>query len=367
MVKVPSLLVERLHLKNFRCFKEATIYLSSPMTIIRGENGSGKTSLFEALYYLCYMRSFRTHMPQDLVRFGQEGFFVKADLLVDGNDSYDMQIGFANGKRLVKVNQKVVCSYKEIMNHYRVVTLTEDDLGLIKNSPEGRRTFLNHALLLDNQDFLVHLRDFKTTLDNRNALLIQDPGNRSMYDLWTEQLWHKSIYIQQLRASFLSHFSQRVNTLVGDFFNNDFTIQFSYKPKLGSLEESFDNFFSTAGATLYHQELRFKRSLFGAHLDDFHITFQHKNSKQYASRGQQKLIVVLLKIAQMQELIAHKGSTIFLLDDFMVDFDEGIVKQLFEVLQGAVEAQLLFTSPTEGSFVEREILRAGGQLHKLTN
>ena len=70
--------ITNLQIKNFRCFGSLDLAFDNPITLIEGINGTGKTSLLEALHYLCYLRSFRTHLPQELVQFGHDNFFIKA-------------------------------------------------------------------------------------------------------------------------------------------------------------------------------------------------------------------------------------------------------------------------------------------------
>ena len=108
------------------------------------------------------------------------------------------------------------------------------------------------------------------------------------------------------------------------------------------------------------------RSLFGAHLDDILITFHDKRSKQYASRGQQKLIVLLIKIAQIKELLRQKGPAVFLLDDFMTDFDEQRIRQLVTVLRG-LDIQLIFTTPLSSHILHSELAAHGAQTIKLSH
>src|SRR5437868_6298202 len=98
------------------------------------------------------------------------------------------------------------------------------------------------------------------------------------------------------------------------------------------------------------EETRVGHSLFGAHLDDFLIHFQDKKSKNYSSRGQQKLIVLLVKIAQIQQLLHSKGPVILLLDDFMTDFDEQRCRLLLDLLFD-LKIQLIFTVPTGTHFL----------------
>ena len=142
-----ALFLERVHIKNFRCFSDIDLAFTSPIVLIQGLNGSGKTSLLEALYYVCYLRSFRTHLPKEMLQFEHSNFFIKV-IFRDQNFTHEIQAGFSNAKRLVKIDNKAISSYKELMNYYRVIGLTEDDMFLIKGGPQERRVFIDQLLLL---------------------------------------------------------------------------------------------------------------------------------------------------------------------------------------------------------------------------
>jgi DNA replication and repair protein RecF len=356
--------ITHVHIKNFRCFQSLDLPFDTNIILIEGINGTGKTSLLEALHYLCYLRSFRTHLPQELVQFGQDNFFIKARL-ENGNpaDGYDLQVGFSNKKRLVKVNNKSIASYKELLDYYRIVTITEDDLGLIKDGPEERRLFIDQAIMLANPEFFALSKRCKDIVDNRNALLKRGASAES-YQLWTEQLWQITQQITHARIEALSHLQEEVRKLINHYFSDEFTITLAYYSKK-ALCDSYQEF-SEKHSSLYHDEQRFGRSLFGAHLDDFMIQFKDTKSKNYASRGQQKLIVLLLKVAQVRRLMIAKGAVILLLDDFMTDFDHGKAQTLLTVLI-ELAVQLIFTIPTPEGFLQKVLLEKGAAKLKLTN
>jgi DNA replication and repair protein RecF len=250
------------------------------------------------------------------------------------------------------------------MQFYRIVTLTEDDLALIKEGPEARRLFIDQAAMLENPSFIALSKACRHTIDNRNALLKQGTINNESYQLWTEQLWHKTGIIAHERIAHLAKLQEQLNYLINTYFKGAFSIQLIYQPKYphGS---SFEDFMAT-NRGLQDQERRMSRSLFGAHLDDFAIIFQDKKSKSFASRGQQKLIVLLLKIAHIRSLMITTGPAIFLLDDYMTDFDPSRSELLLNALID-LNCQLIFTSPVAGGPLEKHLLERGAQKVQLTH
>jgi DNA replication and repair protein RecF len=362
-----SLQLTNLHIKNFRCFAGTTVAFDAPIVLVQGNNGSGKTSLLEALHYLCYLRSFRTHTPRDLIQAGAEGFFIKAsfDQQIEHQlFTHHVQVGFSGKKRLVKMNEQSVSSYKELIDHYRIITLTEDDLQLINLGPDTRRAFIDQGILLHDPEFISVLKAHKSIVDNRNKLLMIGSRDKEAFAIWTCQLWETATKVQEKRIQFLARIEQEVNDLLAQFFAKDqLSIAFTYgAKKMG--HATFDEFLAE-NADLHAQEVRFGRSLFGAHLDDFAIKFQDRKSKSFASRGQQKLIIVLIKIAQIKQLGSLKGPAVFLLDDFMTDFDSDRAQTLMDILKG-LESQLIFTSPLAAGAFEQRLTEQGAQRIALT-
>ncbi|HLJ31767.1 MAG TPA: DNA replication and repair protein RecF, partial [Candidatus Babeliales bacterium] len=315
-METPQLQLATLYLKNFRCFDQFTIDLDSKIVLICGKNGTGKTSLLEALYYGCYLRSFRTHLSRDLVALGKDSFFVKFLIRNSSSDNcvdHTIQIGFAHNKRLVKVDNKTTVSYKDLLSYYRIISLTEDDLKLIQDGPEERRSFIDQALLLYDASFLAMMREYRVVVENRNALLQQHTIDTEEYFIWTKKLWEYTQPIQQLRKQLLSQLETEINSLLAHYIDENISLSFAYQPKKGK-DSSFDAFWMANKDDLIRQEKQMKRSLFGAHVDDFTITLEGKKSRAYASRGQQKMIVLLIKVAQIKHLTQKNGPIIFLLD-----------------------------------------------------
>jgi len=197
---------------------------------------------------------------------------------------HEVQIGLTGKRRSVKLNQRPICSYKELMDSYRIVTATEDDLGLITGGPEGRRSFLDAAIILGNPLFTKTLSELKRITEQRSSLIYQRNGNQDLYRLWTEQLWEKSRIVRLERIELLSRILDEARLLIESMFQGAYRLDMTYVAKMDLEAPSFDEWYREH-SSLYHDELLAGRSLFGAHLDDFVIKFQDTHSKLYASRG----------------------------------------------------------------------------------
>lgn len=352
--------LKNITLKDFRCFAKKSVAFNSHITLIQGNNGKGKTSLLEALYYGCYLRSFKSRTPKDLIHFGSDGFFIKIEMQ-DLNSEIDthIQIGFLGSKRVVRVNKKIIASYKELVDHYRVVCITEDDLNLIKEGPLERRSFLDQAILLQDPSFGTESREFRVNLENRNQFILSKKNDADEFLIWTERLWNSSLGIQKRRISFIEEIEKKVNPLLKQF-GEELSILLHYSTKKMVKDQNFSDFFSN-NTSLFGEEIRYGRSLFGAHLDDMIISWEGKKSRDFSSRGQQKLIVLLIKIAQISLLKEKLGTTLFLLDDFMTDFDESRTMLFLDILI-ELGCPLIFTSPAKMGFLESELIKRNAQI-----
>lgn len=352
------MLIKKLSLQNFRCFTTLEVPFEGRCVVVQGKNGVGKSSVLEALHYSCYLKSFRTHVHKDLINLGTDHFFIKVETEhKDSGLTDSISVGFstASGK-LVKHNEKQIQSYKELITHYRTVTLAADDLILVHGAPEGRRDFLNYALFLLNPADVAHFKRYKQILDNRNSILQAMKNQASSVhqeelEIWSQKLWEQSDILRTLRINYLRILEQQVNYLLGTYFSKtdaDLTVGFEYLDKAKQIENSFEEFWPSFFSAHFKTEQQWGRSLFGMHLDDFAIIFQQKRARVFASRGQQKLIVFLIKVAQLLELGLVGEAGVLLLDDFLTDFDDQRIQECFNVLCH-LPFQIILTCPTNTS------------------
>lgn len=374
--------VKTLHLRQFRCFESFQLSFSTPVTIIEGPNGSGKTSLIEALYYACYLRSFRTHLPRELALWKTEGFSLvltgdggdggdgasldealaktggdggnggeewrkpaiaqsSFEDITSASDGWDLKVMVSGSKRTVKANNVAIASYKELFDYYRIIAFNAQDMELVSGSPEERRQFIDHAILLTNPSYIQSLRSFRKILKQRNALLANSTSYKSgqleYYSIWTERLQKATTEIRIERETYLAALEKELQRLVVENLKpNAPSVTLKYK----AVDE---------GSVTIEREIYTRRSLIGAHLDEIEILFNQQSARRFASRGQLKLIVYFLKLAQLSLL---NKPTVVVVDDFITDFDEQRSEQLIELLCSHGN-QVIFTVPSGSDLNQR--------------
>ncbi len=347
--------LRELELQNFRCFEDKKISFSKQITFITGTNGIGKTSLLEAIHYLCYFKSFRAHVISDVIKTESESFFLKGSF----DRSYDfekeahaIQVGYSGHKKSIKLDQKAVTSYKQIMSFFQVITLTEDDIDLIKGYPAARRSFIDQAVLLINNAAFDDYTEFRKVLAHRNSLLNASKSiDLTELEVWNYSLWKITTKIQKLRLEAILTIKKVVNELLEEYFNGIYEVDLIYEAKNMICNQSYEDF-ALKMTHLVDQERFLKRSLYGAHLDDIAIHIKGKKARIFASRGQQKLISLLCKLS----IATFKGSSgdypILLIDDFISDFDKVRLQQLVYFFKKCSN-QIIITAPFCDSELEK--------------
>lgn len=324
--------------RNFRCFERIQLSFDAPIVLIEGANGSGKTSLIEALSFACHMRSFRTHIPRELIHFGAEGSSIQVGGTSFEAEPWEIKLTILPHKKTVLANGVPATSYRQLFDLYRVLVLSVNDIDLVAGAPEERRLFIDQGILLKDPAYGEQIKTLRRIIKQRGALLARGASlDRATYDVWTDQLEHVSKIIRERRVEYLAALEQSTALLIQTFLGDKApAIQLTYAPH-------------QEDTVRYEDEVRAKRSLRGAHLDDLVLLWEGKPARRFSSRGQQKLLVTLLKCAQ-RELLAV--PCILFVDDFMTDFDEDKSNTLLALLCKP-EHQTIFTSPLFGVLSEK--------------
>jgi DNA replication and repair protein RecF len=335
--------VTHLQLQNFRCFPSLSLNFDKSLVLIEGANGLGKTSLLEALYTACYKRSFRTAFIRELIKYQMpesnhdQAFHIKV-LGKSDDTSWKLSLGYSAQQTLWRLNEEDI-SFMQVSSLYSPLAITEDDMMLITGAPAVRRSFLDQTLCLRSPAYIKAIRYYKKILEARNALLENSTLDYSLYQAWSSQFWEYALGIEKERRMLLAALENRINILSKDFIEAPFYL--SYEAALSTqAHNSFEEFIEK-NPFLYEREKRARRSLWGPHLDEINIILDHKKVKSFASRGMHKLLVILLKMAQVFML---EKKAVFLIDDFFLDLDASRLNKLIRLLYD-LNLQIFITCP----------------------
>lgn len=330
--------ITRLALKQFRCFEACTIELGEG-TLIEGNNGSGKSSILEALHFICYGRSFRAQSPRDLIHEGAQAFSIE----VSGNDPvygpWQIQCGHSGGSRSLKLNGAHVTRMRDILNVYRAVSITENDINLVAGYPAERRSLSDVGIMMIDPEYGLVVTTYKKAVAQRNALLAARAARESIAP-WTEQVITLGRKIQEARIAWCARMQERMNELERLCLEEPVQCTISYVPRHVLIQD-----FQSTGSLL-DAEIRTGRTLFGPHNDDIALSYNERSAKLRASRGQQKLIVFLLK-SSLATLLPLKP--IILVDDFVADFDKKRLATAARLLK-LTGCQTILTAPVWAPF-----------------
>ncbi|HSW47627.1 MAG TPA: DNA replication and repair protein RecF [Candidatus Saccharimonadales bacterium] len=322
------MLLKHLTLQNFRNYTKSEFGFNSKTTIIIGPNAIGKSNILEAIYLLSTGKSFRTDRDKQLLKFGQNNCRIKGFL----DDELEVVLvesatGFLQKKYLINGVSKRRADFAVKMP---VVLFTPLDLDLVAGQPGVRRRFLDEVLMQTDSEYHQSLISYTKALRQRNALLeqVQETGSRDeeRFSYWDDLLIKNGQSLSKKRAGLIEYINNRKKEIY------DFDLEYDKSEISKDRLMQYKNAEVGAGVTLV-----------GPHRDDVMITSQNKISKTidevryFGSRGQQRLVSLELKLAQIA-LIKEKteNEPLLLLDDVFSELDAtniGHVLNLMDIYQ----------------------------------
>lgn len=342
------MILTKINLINFRNYDKLELDLDKNFNVIVGQNAQGKTNILESIYVLALTKSYRTINENNLVRFGENSFFIKGKVKSSGNSTKILEI-FYDSEKLLKINKKKVNKVAEYISNLNIILMTPDNIDIIKGSPIVRRNFLNIEISQISKNYLKIYNEFNKLLKMRNEYLkminINGISDKRYLDTITDKLIEKEVDILLERK----HFVQNINNKISDIFNEIFgslSIYIKYKTSIDVDCDDVDTLkqrFKELYIKNEKKELEAGMTLFGPHRDDFTILIDNKDIKEYGSQGQQKLAMIALKLAEIDTFTEFTGSNpILLLDDIFSELDREKRKKLLKYIVG--KGQIIITA-----------------------
>lgn len=331
--------IDKLKIKNFRNISKIEIEPTGGLNIFTGANGQGKTNLLEAIFVLATGSSFRRGYDINLTQYKTEGYALGARHSLDGRDICTELLYSVNFDKRYLINKKR--SRHNHKDRIRVVIFTPDDLLLIKGSPSKRRAFLDFALKQISNEYLYDFDNYISVLNKRNNYLKKNQTEGSAFKIINEVFVEKAVRVIVQRLHFvgvMEEICQPIYNLINQS-RGEMKLKYALSFEIESDKINMDVLQAALRQqmeALQGEERKRRKTLVGPHLDDINIYKDGRAAKIYASQGQQRNMVICLKITELFAFHKVKGFyPMLLLDDVLSELDDDKKKVLIKFLQTA--------------------------------
>ena len=315
--------IRQLSLTDFRNLKSATLEFDPRLNLVSGDNGSGKTSLLEAIYVLCQAQSFRSHQLAQCINHDKTGF-----LLFGRFD--DFKAGLSrNGKKLeIRLDGETVKRRSDLVKKAPINVVNADSFVLVDGAPARRRAFLDWCLFHVEPSYAESWREFQHALRQRNRLL-KSRQDLNLLDYWDRHLLEPSARLCEMRSGYAGKLRQVIDEEFDELLQG-LQLELEYRkgwPEDDTLENSL--------AVNRNRDIRAGFTGVGIQRDDLLLT----------SKGRQSKRVCLALFLAALELVnrAQKTRVILLIDDLHSELDEAAQKQVYHQL-AAMDLQLFISN-----------------------
>ena len=301
--------VNSLSIKNFRCFKELHISFSHRVMIV-GKNGSGKSSLLEAVYFIINGKSFRTTELTDMIKDDKKHLFVESNYKDDFDWIHDTTFGFDRDGRKKIIQDGEPAYRKNVMKGSSIVVHSPEDIQIIDGPPSKRRDFLDRAIFLTHKEFYNTVVNYKSYLKQKRILLKNNNKNGLLYLNRAVVPYIKEIETMRLDVA---QTIEKKSTAILKEMSLPFSISINLPDREKNIEEKLNS--------KIDKELIKGYSLYGPHLDNIQINVMNRRGKSI-SMGEKSLISLILKFAEVQLLNDLGIKSLFIGDDIIGFIDK---------------------------------------------
>ena len=353
--------LEKLSLTNFKNYEDGRYVFGQQINVIVGPNGSGKTNLLDAVYFLALSKS--AFQSQDALSILHEADYFIIDGIFEERKGHTVQITISlqRGQRKVLMADKK--PYERISEHigrFPVVLIAPNDTDLVREHSEDRRHFFDGVLSQLDPDYLRNYLVYQQVLKQRNSLLKlfaeRNQVDNDLLDTYDEPLLDLGQKIHDRRKQFVDEFLPGFRAHYTYLSGQREEVNIVYESEVSNPE------FADEFRHFRRRDTVLQRTTMGIHKDDYSFLIDNGDGqsmplKKFGSQGQQKTFVIALKLAQFDSLEAEKGvKPILLLDDIFDKLDDQRIGKLIRQMDEGAFGQLFITDARPER--TRELLRA---------
>ena len=329
--------ITKLELMNFRNYKKIIFDNFSNLNIIIGNNGIGKTSIIEAIYLGSLAKSFKTNNEESIIKNDSDFFRIKIHYF-DYGPKKNLEVFYDKNVKKTKINSKIQRKLSDFISQYRVIILSPDELKLIKSSPNTRRNYLNIQISQLHKEYLYFLNNYNTLIKNKNDYLKKLMFNSNLdtryLDILDEKIVEEGLKIYSYRKKYIDMINDYINDIFKKYQeNNKIEIKYVSDYEINDKQKLLEVLRKNR-----KKEINIGMTSFGVHRDDYEFLQNGNNAKEYSSQGLQKLIVLAMKLSEVQIFVKkYELYPILLLDDLFSELDEKNRNNIFKSLDKEIQ------------------------------
>ncbi|MBE6890413.1 MAG: DNA replication/repair protein RecF [Ruminococcaceae bacterium] len=314
------MILKSIALRDYRNFTSEKVEFCEGSNIISGKNAQGKTNLMESVWLFTSGRSFRTPNEKEFIRNGCDSASVTGVFSRNGRD-YEAELRFFDTKtKQIHING-IKVKQGEMLGKFPAVLFFPEQLSLIKSGPDVRRKFLDMSISQIKPRYYEVLSEYNRVLAQKNHLLKNaDGANIDTLEIWNARQAKLSSIISNTRRTYCEKLTGNALKYLAEISGDTETLTAEYTVS-GETNDEYELFEKIC--KLKSEEIHSGYSQIGAHKDDFDLFINGNSSRRFASQGQQRSIVLCLKLAEADMIEeAHGEYPLLLFDDVLSELDE---------------------------------------------
>ena len=362
--------IKTLKLLYFRNYLSLNIEVHPSLNVLVGDSANGKTNIIESIFCLALGKSYRTKSDSECIMFGETATAMSC-VVNKNNKNLDIMLGINNKGKSAKIAGLKKTKLTDFVGELNVVLFSPEDLQIVKGSPALRREFINREFYQFSRVYHKYYLMYQHLLKQRNSYLKdmrknpKDEMSLAYLETITSQLAKVAIYITKERVAFVHEISALTYQNMLNISNEQETLKIKYR---SSVLESLN--ITDVNDTNFTEEnlvkVMMKKSFddimrgstkIGPHQDDLEFYINDLDAKMYASQGQQRSIVLSLKLAEINYLKSKTGTyPVLLLDDVLSELDKNRQLKLLDAINENV--QTFITTPSISDIKEDLLKKA---------
>lgn len=342
-------MIQKIRLQNIRCFKDRVFEFGKNINLIIGQNGTGKTTILEAIGFFAFGGFVSSSSDSSAVSDGQQVGRIEVF-----SGQRNASVAISVGKRVTKIAKKIVKN-SHLIGFKKAVLFNPQTVEITNASPQIRRKEIDIVIAQKDPAFVSVLLEYRKVLKNRNSLLkmiARGRAGENALGFWDEKLFELSWHIYKSRMAFISYTNERISPIYKKLSLREGKSALTYKPSCDY--ERYQE--ALVGAREY--DIASGSTSIGPHRDDFSVLFNAHDVKDHASRGEQRLAALALKLIQIDYLSENDHKPILLLDDVFSELDRRRREALVSNID--LDSQV-FVSATDKAMIPTDLL-AGANL-----